>query len=118
MAAYDYNVPADIVDINSIVILAAGDYRIQDSQITLMDGQEIHITLTRINKSTLKISGLTLVVHGSDLTAMSSTVTQGKAFSDELDTLIWGWIFARNAALVLIGREALVDELLPTATKV
>jgi len=118
MGAYTYTLPEDVVDGGSAVILPAGNYRIQDSQITLIDGKEIHILLTRINLGTFSVDNISFIVSANDLKSMSNSITTGKSFSEELDILIWGWVFAKEKAVALLGREALADEVLPSTTKV
>ena len=118
MSAYTYTLPDNTVGANGNVILPAGNYRVQQAQITLIDGKEIHILLNRINVDTFILNQLTFIVSTEDLQLMSDSMTTGKKFSEELDDLIWGWVFAKEKAVVLVGRQLLPDEVLPETIKV
>ena len=118
MAAYTFTHNTDVVDAEGGVIMPAGDYRIQDRQITLLSGQELMILVQRINLSTFKIENLSFLVKDVDLDAMSDSLTAGLSFRDELDNLIWGWLLTVHAADLVLSREPLIDELIPTPVKV
>jgi len=118
MAAFTYTLPNDILDASLNVILIAGNYRVQDKQLTLLAGKEVHISIQRINLATFFVEDMTFVVTQADLNTMTNSLTTGKPFADELNDLIWGWLSAKEKAQMLIGRQAIADELLPEMTQV